>query len=136
LTTASNRGNLRGRGRGRSAGTATTRGRGRSTGTATGRATTNNANARSRGKKRNADASSSGTIAPDATTDGGGAPDARNIRRTAYNTGPGSAYYLLLGDDGNQSEIPDLNATIIAQETVEEIAISQNAPAARIVLDK
>ena len=46
--------------------------------------------------------------------------------RVSYNTGPGSAYYLLFGDD--QQEIPDLNAGANPEFSLEEVLLSQSAP--------
>jgi hypothetical protein len=49
--------------------------------------------------------------------------------RRGYNTGIGSAYYMLFGD-GNQpcNEIPDWNAESIPDMNAQEIPLSQNAP--------
>jgi hypothetical protein len=45
------------------------------------------------------------------------------ISEENYNTGPGTAYHLLFGDDGARSAIPDLNKNV-----PEEVQISQNTP--------
>ena len=131
LTTANNRGNLRGRGRGRS--NSTSRARAAKSGTsrenASGSGTTRenaggsgttreNGRGRTRTQKRTAEGSTSGTAAPPVVT-----------RRRTYNTGPGSAHYLLFGDDGQQmaQTVPDLNA-MPPDWNGEEIPISQSAP--------
>ena len=48
----------------------------------------------------------------------------RNIHNT-YNTGPGSAHFLLFAD--GQTVIPDLNE-VVHEEGEEEMQITQNAP--------
>ena len=61
---------------------------------------------------------------PDAVPTGRG----RKGRRGAYNTGPGSAHFLMFGDDQQRraTEIPDLNAAFVP----DEVPLSQNAPPA------
>jgi hypothetical protein len=54
-------------------------------------------------------------------------PATERNRANTYNTRPGSAHWLLFGDEqdgARQSNIPDLNSDIL-----EEIQITQNAPA-------
>jgi hypothetical protein len=62
-----------------------------------------------------------------ATTSGTAAATSRgSSRRRNYRTGPGSAYWLLVGDEEQgRNVVPDLNAMLPEEE---EIPISQNAP--------
>ncbi|KAK1585731.1 hypothetical protein QYE76_008275 [Lolium multiflorum] len=54
-------------------------------------------------------------------------PPASNARRRGYNTGPGSSYYLLFGDEQPRNHLPDLNEAF-PSDNPEEIQISQTAP--------
>jgi hypothetical protein len=108
VITASTRGNLRGRGRGR--------GRGRSTATTATRNTSTATDTAAGNKRTAAAAGASSSSRPPP-------------RRRNYNTGPGTAHYLLFGDDEQRGQadgegIPDLNAPVPG----EEIPVSQNAP--------
>ncbi|KAM0886359.1 hypothetical protein ACQ4PT_029736 [Festuca glaucescens] len=116
ITTASSRGNLRGRGRGRTSrahvpddGQQATRGRGKGT------------------RKRRSDASASTTEVVDGDIIRG---RGRATRRASYNTGTGSAHYMLSGDDEQQrAAIPDLNAFVpVHNGEEEEVVVTQNAP--------
>ena len=132
VTTSSSRGNLR---------TARSRGRGRGgnnsdaaqTGTANDTtAQTANATSTARGtgrgrrsSKRSAEASTSTTH--DVPNNG----RSNTRRRATYNTGSGSAHYLLFGDENvgqQQNPVPDLNATVLPDLNEEEIQVTQNAP--------
>ena len=106
VTTASSRGNLRGRGRGR---TSAPRGPARSNGTL-------EQGTSSRGRK------SKKTTEEDSTS------DRRRKAGRGYNTGPGSADFLIFGDDqqGRATQIPDLNAEFFT----DEFPLSHNAPPA------
>jgi hypothetical protein len=123
VTTASARGNLRGRGRGRGA---TTREKTR------GRAPTQEQrNSRGRGKGRKRAAASASAEAADAThTEEAEAADSARASKRGFNTGPGSIYYMLFGDEQRTSEIPDLNVEVFPGLNVQEFPISQNAPSA------
>lgn len=110
VTTASNRGSLRGRGRGRSTAT-----REPSRTQATG------SRGRGKGKKRPAYARTSATEQDHEVE----ATERARAEKRGYDTGPGSAHYLLFGDAqraATSTQIPDLNAD------VQEVAVSQNAP--------
>ncbi|KAM0882954.1 hypothetical protein ACQ4PT_031942 [Festuca glaucescens] len=116
ITTASSRGNLRGRGRGRTSrahvpddGQQATRGRGKCT------------------RKRRSDASASTTEVVDGDIIRG---RGRATRRASYNTGTWSAHYMLSRDDEQQrAAIPDLNAFVpVHNGEEEEVVVTQNAP--------
>lgn len=136
VTTAQTRGSVsaRGRGRGRvpSAGLERGRGRGQGRGRSSKRkartdvppsspTTSQPARGRGRGRssKRKSNVLADDVLANDQVSE-----------EIAYNTGPGSAYHLLFGDDqvrNRQRGLPDLNE--IAQEDMsEEIQLTQNAP--------
>ena len=121
VTTASSRGTLRRRGRGRTSAP-------REPGTSTVAAEQGNSSrGRRKSKKRSREASTSGTThVPDAEPTG----SATTSRRGSYNTGPGSAHYLLFGDEERRraTEIPDLNAEFIPHLDAQEVPLTQNAP--------
>jgi hypothetical protein len=103
--------------RGRASVAATRRGaRGRSTSRSTGT------------KKAAANSSSRKRVATDVATTSAAAaaPPRGSSRRRNYRIGPGSAYWLLVGDEQQgRNVVPDLNAVLPEEE---EIPISQNAP--------
>jgi hypothetical protein len=147
VTTASARGSLRGRGRGRST---ATREPSRSTTAAATQAAEQDSSTRSRGKgkKRAAHAASTGgaggsrgrkkskaahgSASGSAQVGGDEQVVGTGESNTGYNTGPGSAYYLLFGNDQQtrSTEIPDLNFASIPDLHLQEIPMSQNAPPA------
>jgi hypothetical protein len=107
VTTASARGNLRGRGRGRSCATREPTKRKEPAGEA--------GSSRGRGKVRKKATTEEPPIAS----------------RRGYNAGIGSAHYMIFGDDEEQRrtrELPDLNAEVVPDMNVQEFALSQNAP--------
>jgi hypothetical protein len=143
VTTASTRGNLRGRGRGRSCATREAAKRKEPQGQA----------GSSRGrKKRSAKEASTSAQSGHAQTAQGQAQAGQGHAAVAlnqaqgglnqpqgslnqpqdealgYNTGPGSMYYMLFGNDKEGRELPDLNAEVVPDENVQEFALSQNAP--------
>jgi hypothetical protein len=80
-----------------------------------------------RGRSTSRSTSRKRVAADVATTSGtaAAAPRGRSRRRN-YRTGPGSAYWLLVGDEQQgRNVVPDLNAVLPEEE---EIPISQNAP--------
>jgi hypothetical protein len=113
--------------------TAQTRGRGRANASARGGRGRSVAFERGRGNKRKASRPDDSTTNTAGTSrgkarGGRGATTEEEARRGTiseenYNTGPGSFYHLLCGDDGARSAIPDLNENVL-----EEVPISQNAP--------
>jgi hypothetical protein len=124
VTTASTRGNLRGRGRGRTnAPRAPTR-----------QSVPSDQGTRSIGrpksKKRTAETS---TNANANVRDGVPAVRGRRSHK-GYNVGPGSSHHLLVGDDEmhrRSTAIPDLNVELIPDINArQEVPLSQNAPPA------
>jgi hypothetical protein len=151
VTTAAARGSLRGRGRGRSTATrepsrsttaaatqavaqaaeqdSSTRGRGKGKKRAAHAASIGGAGGsggRKKSKPAHGSASGSAQVGGDKQVVGTGESN------TGYNTGPGSAYYLLFGNDQQtrSTEIPDLNVASITDLHLQEIPMSQNAPPA------
>jgi hypothetical protein len=140
VTTASIRGNLRGRGRGRSCATrepakskelagevGSSRGRGRSCSTR--EPTKRKELAREVGSSKGRGTTKRKTIVEAATSD---AQEQSKTNRGGYNTGQGSIYYMLFGDDVQQprpTAVPDLNDEVLPDLNVQEFALSQNAPA-------
>jgi hypothetical protein len=97
--------------------------------TASMRGRANVAASRRGGRRRSTSRSTSRKrVAADvATTSGTAAAAPRgSSRRRNYRIGPGSAYWLLVGDEQQgRNVVPDLNAVLPEEE---EIPISQNAP--------
>ena len=70
-------------------------------------------------------ASGSGTSAEPALDHTQPAHDQVSTRRRTYNTGPGSAFYLMFGDDQQvKNAVPDLNDVPHGDDNGEEIPIS------------
>jgi hypothetical protein len=106
---------VKGRGRARGKRTGNGQGRGRSTVEGQGQA-----NKRTTARKRGSIPVASSSRATTANVDA----NPRDRRSTGtYRSDPGSAHHQLFGDGSNQI-IPDLNATVDA----DEVAVTQNAP--------
>jgi hypothetical protein len=122
-TTATTHGRGRGRstrGRGRGDDQGAGRGRSRAGSQGIGRATK-----KASSKKRSSEATASSTRQEDQDQD-----EERGRARRGYIKSPGSQYYMLFGDERRQqTQIPDLNEEYILDENVQEIPLSQNAPA-------
>ncbi|CAM0956313.1 unnamed protein product [Alopecurus aequalis] len=85
---------------------------------------------RGRGRKRPAQASTSVPVQDQADPARG---RGRARRTGGYNKGPGSAHYMLFGDDRQQPQLPDLNAPtadVLPDLNLHEVPLSQNAPTA------
>jgi hypothetical protein len=72
--------------------------------------------------------------APRQATGATSATGATAKRKLPYNTGPGSAFHLLFGDDQqhNSRAIPDLNDDVMANFDAQEVPLNQNAPTAEV----
>jgi hypothetical protein len=142
VITASTRGNLRGRGRGRSCATREPAKRKETQGQ------TGSSRGRKKRSAKEASTSAQGEAQAaqgEAQADQGHAAVALNqaqgglnqaqgslnqaqAEALGYNTGPGSIYYMLFGNDKEGRELPDLNAEVVPDENAQEFALSQNAP--------
>ncbi|KAM0866609.1 hypothetical protein ACQ4PT_042520 [Festuca glaucescens] len=136
VTTATSRGNLRGRGRGRNSTAHVSnddhqpsrgRGRGRNTTAHVGDDGQQPSSGQGRGKRKKPQANSSCNVEIQEEVDRGAG---RARGRGSYATGPGSAYYLLFGDGGQPTTIPDLNAHVLPDLNAgaEEVPVTHNAP--------
>jgi hypothetical protein len=136
VTTASTRGKFRGRGRGRSCATREPAKRKEpqgQTGSSRGRKKRSAKEASTSAQSSHAQTAQSHAAVALNQAQGGlnqaqGSLNQAQAEALGYNTGPGSIYYMLFGNDKEGRELPDLNAEVVPDENVQEFALSQNAP--------